>query len=122
MTVREAIEMLDLLKPNQYDDNIKVKWLSELDRKIKTEIIDTHENSVEFTGYDEETDIETELLIQDDYSTAYIYWLMAKVDYFNNETARYNNDMMMFNTEIADFNRWYNRTYKPVSKGNFKII
>ncbi len=122
MTVREAIETLDLLKPNQYDDNIKVKWLSELDRKIKTEIIDTHENSVEFTGYDEETDIETELLIQDDYSTAYIYWLMAKVDYFNNETVRYNNDMMMFNTEIADFNRWYNRTYKPVSKGNFKII
>ena len=66
MTVREAIETLDLLKPNQYDDNIKVKWLNELDRKIKTEIIDTHENSVEFTGYDEETDIETELLIQDE--------------------------------------------------------
>lgn len=43
MTIREAIEMVDRLKPNQYPLAQKIEWLSMLDGMIYDEIIGTHE-------------------------------------------------------------------------------
>ena len=38
MTINEAIEMVDRLKPNQYEHEQKVGWLSKLDGMIYEEI------------------------------------------------------------------------------------
>ena len=42
MTVWEAIAKVDDLKPNQYDTNTKIGWLSKLDGQIYVEVISTH--------------------------------------------------------------------------------
>ena len=34
MTIREAIELVDRLKPNQYGSADKLRWLSELDGAV----------------------------------------------------------------------------------------
>ena len=47
MTVMEAINHVDAVKPNGYSQNEKIRWLSYLDGIVKKEIIDTHENKVE---------------------------------------------------------------------------
>ena len=47
MTVLEAINRLDAIKPNSYSQSEKIKWLSTLDGIIKSEIMDTHEHNVE---------------------------------------------------------------------------
>ncbi len=39
MTIREAIDRLDRLTPNQYDNEEKVRWLSELDGVAHREIL-----------------------------------------------------------------------------------
>ena len=123
MTIRNAIKNADRLKPNGYDDVQKVMWLNELDRKIFNDVISTHKNAPkEFSGYNENTDVETELLVCDDYSDLYTYYLAAMIDYYNNETARYSNDMAMYNSVYNNYTRWYNRTSEPVNKGNFKVI
>ena len=61
MTIIEAINRIDNLKPNSYTQQDKVQWLSILDGIIKTEIIDTHQGAedVIFDGYGVETHIET---------------------------------------------------------------
>ena len=43
MTILEAINRVDNLKFNSYDNSEKVAWLSRLDSSIKSTIIDTHE-------------------------------------------------------------------------------
>ncbi len=43
MTIQEAIDRVDLLKPNRQPGIFKVKWLSELDGLIWKEIILKHE-------------------------------------------------------------------------------
>ena len=43
MTIIEAINRADRLKPNTYSQQDKVNWLSTLDGIVKKEIIDTHE-------------------------------------------------------------------------------
>lgn len=47
MTLMEAINHLDAVKPNSYGQREKITWLSNLDGLIKKEIIDTHEHNVE---------------------------------------------------------------------------
>lgn len=51
MTLMEAINHLDAVKPNGYRQSEKISWLSTLDGKIKKEIIDTHEHNVELIEY-----------------------------------------------------------------------
>ena len=108
---------MDALKPNNYSQEDKVKWLSTLDGIVKKEIIDTHVggSAIEFNGYDINS-IETELLIPAPYDDIYIKWLEAQIDYSNSEIGKYNNSMAMFNSAYSTYERYYNRTHMPIGK------
>lgn len=118
MTIIEAINKIDSLKPNNYGPEDKIAWLSNLDGIIKTEIIDTHEgaDSVIFNGYDVDTALDTVLLVPAPYDDIYVKWLEAQIDYINGETQRYENSMIAYNTVYSTFNRYYNRTHMPKGK------
>ena len=105
MTLIEAIDLINALKPNTYTHTDKVKWLSNLDGIIKNEIIDTHEGAekVTFDGYNEDTDLATELLVPAPYESIYRYWLEANIDYANGEYGRYNNRTHMPNGKKFKF-------------------
>lgn len=114
MTIIEAINRLDALKHNTYTQADKVEWLSTLDSLVKTHVIDTHEGcEVTFSGYDESTDLHTNLLITAPYEDAYLHWMEAKIDYYNREYGAYNNAIEMFNTIYKSFQDYYNRTHMP---------
>ena len=115
MTVIEAVNRIDSVKPNNYTQADKVAWLSQLDGRVKAEIIDTHEDApvVNFSGYDKDTPLSTTLLVPYPYDELYPLWLEARIDYANSEYTRYNNSMAMFNTAYADYERYYNRTHMP---------
>lgn len=121
MKIIEAINKVDHLKFNTFSQDDKVDWLSRLDHMVKTQIIDTHEGreNVAFTGYDEGTDLHTELLIPAPFDVAYLRWMEAQIDYNNGEIDRYNISISMFNTEYEAFENWYRRNHMPVSKGRF---
>ena len=118
MTIMEAINRIDAIKPNSYPQGEKIRWLNTLDGMVKSKVIDTHEGaeSVEFEGYTEDTNLGTKLLIPAPYDEVYHFWLEAKIDYSNGEYGRYNNTMEMFNTAYAEFERYYNRTHMPLGK------
>ena len=114
MKIIEAIQKVDVLKPNNYSQEDKIKWLSTLDGIIKKEIIDTHEGADEvvFNGYDSDS-LDTELIIPFPYDDIYIKWLEAQIDYSNSEIGKYNNSMAMFNSAYGTYERYYNRTHMP---------
>lgn len=119
MTIAEAINRVDALKPNQYPLEDKVYWLSQLDGQIYEEIIKTHEDSpiTEFTGYNNETDTTAqELLVPAPYNDIYPLWLEARIDYSNAEYGKYNNSITMFNVAYSNYASYYNRTHMPVQK------
>lgn len=116
MTIIEAINKLDKLKPNNYSQVEKIGWLSDLDGLIKAEIIDTHEggDAVTFTGYDLTTPTDTKLLVEHPYEDIYIKWLESKIDYANAEFGKYNNSSDAYNTVYSAFERYYNRHHMPL--------
>ena len=115
MTIIEAINRIDDLKHNTYDHKDKLEWLSRLDSLVKRTVIDTHEGAddVTFTGYDDSTDIHTELLIPEPYDEAYLRWMEAQIDYSNGEYGKYNNSIEMFNTSWIAYQNYYNTTHMP---------
>ena len=117
MKIIEAIQKVDALKPNNYSQEDKIKWLSTLDGIIKKEIIDTHEggSTIEFNGYDTSS-LEIKLLVPAPYDDIYIKWLEAQINYNIGEIGKYNNSMTMYNSAYSTYERYYNRTHMPIGK------
>ena len=113
MKIREVITNVDDLKPNAYSEEDKKRWLKEIETKIYKEIVMTHEDACEMTDFTNEN---SNLIAQTPYDTLYITYVCAKIDFYNNETARYNNQMMMFNQEYFEFGNWYNRNHMPITR------
>jgi hypothetical protein len=110
---------MDALKHNTYSQSDKVEWLSRLDSMVKKHIIDTHEADEEliFTGYDDTTDPQTELLVPSPYDEIYLRWMEAQIDYYNGEYGKYNNAISMFNTAYEAYQSFYTRNHLPVIRG-----
>lgn len=117
MKIREAIERIDSQKHNVYSQNDKIAWLSRLDSMVKTMIIDAHEGGekVEFTGYNDRTDMETELLVPAPFDEVYLRWMEAQMDYSSGEYDKYNNAILMYQTSYDGYANHYRRTHMPKS-------
>ena len=114
MTILDAIGMTDRLKPNQYGDEEKIRWLSELDGRAY-ETLRTHQTAAAaFTGYPEAVDMDTVLLIPWPYDMIYRWYLEMMIDDANGETALYNNAAAKYNTYLQAWQNWYNRENMPV--------
>lgn len=119
MKISEAIAQVDDLVPNNFEPKKKIGWLSNLDTRVKTQIIDAHEckNPVYFYGYDSEMDQEMELLVPPPYDEMYLRWLEAQIHYHNSDDERYNNAIVLFNNAYKGFKEYYTRTHMPISRG-----
>lgn len=119
MTINEAISKIDEYKSNVYSQTDKIWWLSRVDGMIKRLIIDAHEGgeNVEFTGYNENTDLHTELLVPYPFDSIYLHWLEAQIDYYNGELNKYNNSSMMFHSAFESFESDYKANHKPKGRG-----
>lgn len=116
MTIQEAVDLVDRMRPNQYDNEQKVKWLSKLDGMIFREVISTHEgNKIEsFAGYDDAYP-DDELLVPYPYDEdVYNYFLQMQIDKENGEMKKYNQSSTLFNSAYKTFCDWYNRTHIPL--------
>lgn len=122
MTIREAINRADTIRPNQYTDEIKIQWLSELDERIFNDIISTHEDNPYIDTIDEGgntvkgivfpyTDDSISLIAASPYDVLYSSYLVAMIDEANEETTRYTNSSIKYNVQYQDYAKWYNRNH-----------
>ncbi len=121
MTIRECLDKVEKLKPNDFEDCILVSWLSDLDAAIFDEVICTHEGGeVEsFDGYDEGTDVDaTVLLAKSPDEEMYIHWLIAKIEMHYGELNRYANSYTLYNQAYRAFANRYNRSHAPRRVGH----
>lgn len=125
MTVKEVIDIVDGIKPNQYGIEDKVRWLSFLEHIIINDVIKTHEGYEgqydEFEGYSPE-DTSVALIVEKPYDVLYEAYLKMKIDEENGETARYNNSATMFNSYMETYKKHYNKTHVPLQKTALKIF
>lgn len=135
MTIQDALDRLDVQKPNKIDVQTKRQWLSELDGMIWIEVLLEHEPDARlerlvegeafvidesmppeswFVGYGPEADMNTELLVVNPFSEdVYMYWLAAQVDLVNMETNGYANDHELYNAAFSRYQNYYRKSHMP---------
>ena len=117
MTIKECIDIVDNIKPNQYSMKEKVMWLSFVDETIINDVLKTHEGYDSkydnFEGYTEDK-LSVSLIVGSPYDRLYTAYLKMKIDQENGETARYNNSAALYNTYMMEFRRYYNKTHMPI--------
>ena len=116
MTIQEAIDRVDMIKPNQFSFDQKLAWLSELDGLVFKELILTHENAVDpdYIGYDAATPTDTQLLVPFPYTDVYFFYLCSQIDLGNAEIAKYNNSKTLYNNAYQTLVDYWNRTHMPM--------
>ena len=96
MTVGKLIETVTVLVGQQYDLEMMVGWLNEIEGQVLDQVVNRSQGyDIEFKPFTDE-DMERELTVPDRFQDVYINYLRAKVDIANQETERYNNDAAMF--------------------------
>ena len=145
MTIQEALDIVDEMKPNMMSRKMKIKYLTQIEQLIFSEIVNKHydgnrppinpynehtdpleippEEDIpqppeprSMPRYTEQTDDGTELIIPDPYAMVYVYWLMTKIDMQNQEDARYNIDRAHFENAYETMSDWYTREHMPVQR------
>ena len=122
MKLTDAINEVNSLKPNMYDDETKIRWLSRLESRIYQDVILTHEynegeDEIAFTPYTVE-DGEKTLIVGEPYDELYVRWLEAMIDYNNREFDAFNNSNAVFEAVYSSFFQAYNRSHMPKGKRN----
>jgi len=115
MKVNEAIAQANKLRLNTLDDEQKAKWLHELDCDI-AEMMGVPDPALVWPEED------AELLMPAPHDDIYALYLVAQVDFYNQESSLYANDMAIFNAAYDDARAWYRRHHVPQSKGNWSVM
>ncbi len=115
MTVKEAIERTDAMRPNPVPLSEKINRLCSVDRTVMSEIVLRHEHApdLSFDGYSEDSQDET-LLVPPPYDELYIYALEALIYYACGELTRYNNSLATMQSIYESYRREYHRTHMPL--------
>ncbi len=124
--IADVIASVNTLRPNQYSDATKTRWLSDCDGMIHSELASGYVRSDDmpetFAGYDEATDPQTELIVKAPYDVLYRHYLMSQIDFHNGELPKYGNSSAQFNAALLAYKNWFNRTHMPVDKADhFKL-
>lgn len=109
MTLREAIDRTDRLTQNDFSEEVKRRWIEQLDGRIAREL--PHRPPTDLPAYDDATC----LLVPEPYAEpVYHSFLTAQFERENGETARYNQSAALFESAYQEFASWYNRTHPPL--------
>lgn len=106
MKLKEAIRKADALRPNTIEQEQKVAWVVELE----AEIAEIERVPLEENGWAEN---DPELLMPYPKDEIYILYLMAKIDFANEEMQLYADDSEIANERITEAKAWWVRNHEP---------
>ncbi len=116
MTVYEAVSMAQQMRPSEVSVAQLVQWLAALDGQIWVEIVSQYEGHVPdamptYGPQDADSEEETYLMVEPPYDEMYVTYLIMRIDLYNADYERYNNEAVPYNEQYLAFVNWYNRAH-----------
>lgn len=116
MTIQQAIERANEMRNgNSASDELKVKWLSELDGSIYHDVILRHKNNkVTVKPEYSSDDTSIELIAESPFDVLYVYYLMAQIDLASSEINKYNASVSLYNSAYQNYKNHYRRNHQTI--------
>jgi len=108
MKVSESINLIKQVKPNGYGDEVLLSFINELESMVWMEAFKRRPE--DFTSYTLPEHADETLLMVKPYDACYQYYVSAKIDFQNEESVGYRNNMEMFNSLYLEYKKYMNRT------------
>lgn len=113
MTIQQALDRADEIKPNAIPSTTKTAWLASLDGRIAANIFLMSVPDIRNFSYSYPEDADVELLVYPPHDELYPLYLAAKIDEANGEYDKYANSSAIYNAAYTDFARWFATVYAP---------
>lgn len=101
MKIRTLLNYTDETAPNVFPEAMKLLWLNEVEGRIQLDVL--LKNPGEATYYSLPEDEDRELLLPTAYTGIYRTWMKAQVHRANGNTAKYENEMQLFNNAWNEY-------------------
>jgi hypothetical protein len=113
MKLKEAIKRADEIRPNAISDELKAAWIYEVEGQI-AEMMGRDAPANEFPK-------DAPLLMPSPHDNIYYLYCAAMIDFAQQDTETYYNDMTLYNAAMSDACGWYRRHNMPTSCGNWRV-
>lgn len=120
MTVSEVLENYNEENQNDISEKLKKLWISELDKKIASELNKNREK-LKSDFYSIEKDNSFSLNAPVEYDEIYSVYLKMKTDYYLGETERYNNSAKIYNHLFFEMWNFISRNFRKKNKVSLKV-
>lgn len=123
MTVEEILANVDLLYPNDVQQEHKWSWITQIDKLLLDECLLTHELKVcEERKAEEIAGMTTarrdyEPLAQPPYHDVYLHYIASKMAQINLDTDQYTNESALYNNALLTYKNMFNRTHRSKETG-----
>ena len=101
MKAEKILSLIDNLRPNAIDEETKLSWINQLEKKIAEHA--TRYGETDFTVG--QITPESELILGDEYAYMYAYFGLAMIDLGNQDIAMYNNSSAYFNDMFLNWQK-----------------
>lgn len=102
--VREVLEALDAIKPNEIADSVKISWLSDINGKILCEICGFKVDELPNISGEEDC-----LSVPVPYSRLYLLYLIYMIDFCGGDSSGYEKTKKEFDNAYNEYAKWYIR-------------
>lgn len=111
-TINEVMERVGQVRPNAIDEQVKARWLIELDGRVYQETTMADDpDTLPPKRWPEDGD--KPLLVLEPRDNVYDLYLTAMIQFYMREYSDYNNTVDQFTKAYQDYRAWYRRTHKP---------
>ena len=114
MTLKDCIDFVDSVEPNDYTEGQKTAWVSEAEGMVQMDVLLRPVR--EYVPLDYARDKDQPLTVLPPHDKLYRDYLQARIHFANGEYDRYSGSMALFNAEWGEFVRWYARNYSPADR------
>lgn len=110
MKIYELLEYVDELQENCFSDQVKLRWINQIEAEIQTEVLLL---AIDGIRQYQISDREAELLVPPPYDQIYQEYLFYQIFLAQGETERANNQAEVFNRILTDYQRFVCQTINP---------
>lgn len=120
MKVRNVLDQVNEVKPNTFSDARLMDFLNEAEAMIWTEVLDN--DPANYRTLTLPSDNETDLIANPPYSKLYGAYIQAMIDFQNEESISYQNNMAMFNSVFLEYKKYMQRREAAINNHRFRNI
>ena len=103
MNIKDIIKMFREEKPNKVSDAHVIQWLNECEAEVQEMLGISPDEWVEYTEADLDDEADTVPIARAPYNRLYLFYLMARLDYANQEFESYGNHQAQYQSMFDDY-------------------